>query len=62
MFGVVAPVLNKFPVAAEEVTTTLPPAQKVSGPLAVMVGVGSGLTVTVIGADVPPHGPAVVTV
>ena len=46
---VVSPVDHKFPVAAEEVNTTEPPAeQNVVGPLAVMVGTaGIGLTVTV---------------
>ena len=46
-----------FPVAEEEVNVTEPPAQKVVGPPAVMVGTGgSGLTVTVVeaGAEVHP--------
>lgn len=43
---VVAPFDQMFPVADEEVNTTLPPAQKLKGPLAEMVGVtGVGLTV-----------------
>ena len=33
----------------------MPPAQKVVGPPAVIVGVGSGLTVTFTDADVVPH-------
>lgn len=44
---VVAPVFHVFPLALLEFNTTLPPAQNVVGPLAVMVGVGcTGLTVT----------------
>jgi hypothetical protein len=58
MDGVVAPVDQLLPVADEEVSITLPPSQKVVGPLAVMVGVaGNGLTVTVVpaeGAEVQP--------
>ena len=43
---VVAPVDQTLPVADEEVKTTLPPAQNVVGPPAVIVGVaGIGLTV-----------------
>ncbi len=39
-----------LPVALLEVSTTLPPAQKVVGPPGVIVGVaGSGLTVTTVG-------------
>jgi hypothetical protein len=46
---VVAPVDHKFPVEAEEVNTTDPPAQNVVGPPAVIVGaVGIGFTVTLI--------------
>jgi len=49
----VALVDQVFPVVAEEVSTTLPPAQKVVGPPAEIVGAaGIGLTVTAIGADV----------
>jgi hypothetical protein len=59
---VVAPVDHTLPVADEEVKTTLPPAQKVNGPPAVIVGVaGSGFTVTVVPADVAEVQPAVVT-
>ncbi len=40
--------LQVFPVALDDVNVTLPPAQKVNGPLAEIVGVaGNGLTVTV---------------
>ncbi|MNR55432.1 hypothetical protein D3C85_1758020 [compost metagenome] len=47
---VVSPVDHKFPVAADEVNTTEPPAeQKVVAPLAVIVGTaGIGLTVTFV--------------
>jgi hypothetical protein len=48
---VVAPFDQVFPVAEDEVKTTDPPAQKVSGPPAEIVGaVGIGFTVTVIAA------------
>ena len=50
---VVSPVDHKFPLEAEEVNTTDPPAQNVVGPPAVITGTeGIGLTVTVVGADV----------
>lgn len=49
---VVAPVDQVFPVADDEVSTTLDPEQKATGPLAVMVGCsGLGFTVTVTAAD-----------
>ena len=55
-----------FPVGAEDVNTTLPPAQKLSGPLAVMVGAGGiGLEETTTGTDVcetHPEGFVYVTV
>jgi hypothetical protein len=58
MDGVVAPVDQLLPVAEEDVSVTLPPSQKVVGPLAIMVGLaGNGLTVTVVpteGAEVQP--------
>lgn len=58
MDWVVAPFDQVFPVAAEEVKTTEPPAQKVVGPPAVIVGTGgSGLTVTVVTADVAEQVP-----
>ncbi|MNW70982.1 hypothetical protein D3C74_505600 [compost metagenome] len=54
----VAPFDHVFPVAADDVKTTEPPAQNVVGPPAVIVGVaGSGFTVTVVGADMIEHGP-----
>ncbi len=41
-----------MPLAALEVSVTLPPVQKVVGPPGVMVGAaGRGLTVTVVMAD-----------
>jgi len=49
---VVAPFDQRFPVADEEVSVTFPPLQKVVAPLAVIVGMaGSGLTVTLTGAE-----------
>lgn len=55
---VVAPVDQVFPVVDEEVKVTDPPAQKINGPLAVIVGIGgSGLTVTITGAEVAKHAP-----
>ncbi len=50
---VVAPVLQLFPVALEDVNVTLPPAQNVVGPLADTVGVlGNGFTVTAVFVEV----------
>ena len=49
---VVAPFDQVFPVADEEVKTTLPPWQKVVAPLAAIVGVvGTALTVTIVSVD-----------
>jgi hypothetical protein len=49
----VAPLLQMFPVEAEEVKVTLSPWQKVVAPLAVMVGVvGTTLTTTGVVADI----------
>ena len=46
---VVSPVDHKFPVEAEEVSTTELPEQNVVGPPAVIVGtVGIGFTVTFV--------------
>jgi hypothetical protein len=58
---VVAVVLHTLPVAALDVSTTLPPGQKVSGPDAEIEGVdGIGLTVMVTAADGGlVHAPAV---
>jgi hypothetical protein len=47
---VVAPVDHRYDVPADAVSVTLPPLQKVVGPLAVMVAVGAGLTVIVFEA------------
>ena len=59
---VVAPLDQRFPVAEDEVNTTLPPAQNVVEPLGVIVGVaGSGFTVTVVPADVAEVQPPLVT-
>ena len=50
---VAPPGVQTLPVAELEVRTTLPPAQKVVGPPAEMVGVaGLALTVTTVGAEV----------
>ena len=46
----------------DAVSVTLPPAQNVVGPPAVMMAVGLALTVTAIGADVALHPLAFVTV
>jgi hypothetical protein len=55
---VVAPVFQVFPVALLELSTTLPPAQNVVGPPAVMLGVGGGETVfTVTEAGLDKHPP-----
>jgi hypothetical protein len=46
----VAPVDQTFPVADDEVSVMLFPAQKLEAP--VMRGVGSGFAVTIVAADV----------
>ena len=49
---VVAPFDQRFPVAEEDVNTTLLPEQNVIGPPAVIVGVtGSAVTVTIFGVE-----------
>jgi len=49
-----------LPVALLEVNVTLPPAQNVVAPPAVIVGVaGFGLTVTVVAVEVDEHPPLV---
>jgi hypothetical protein len=49
---VVAPLLHRLPVAELDVSCTLPPWQKVVGPLGVIVGAdGNGFTVTCTDAD-----------
>ena len=50
--GVVAPFDHKYEVPALAVKRTLPPEQNVSGPLAVIVGVGALPTVTEVLEDV----------
>ena len=59
---VVAPVLQWYELALDAVSVTLPPAQNVVGPPAVIVGVGFGLTVTTVAAEVPLQPFASVTV
>jgi hypothetical protein len=52
MDGVVAPFDQTFPDADDEVSTTLPPEQKVVGPPGVTVGTaGIGFTVTTVAAE-----------
>ena len=52
ILDVVAPVDHKYVVPALEVSVTLPPAQKVSGPPADIVGVaGKAFTVTTVAVD-----------
>ena len=52
MDWVVAPLLHRLPVALDEVRVTDPPAQNVVGPLAVTVGAGTLVTVTVVALEV----------
>src|SRR6185436_18527608 len=59
---VVAPFDQRYELALEAVSVTLPPAQKVVGPPAVIVAVGSAFTVTVVGAEVALQPLASVTV
>lgn len=48
----VAPLDQRLPVVDDDVKITLPPAQKLKGPLAVMLGVGGiGFTVTRVPAE-----------
>jgi hypothetical protein len=59
---VVSPVDQIFPLADDEVKTTLPPAQNVNGPPALIVGVdGTGFTVTIVPADAAEVQPPLVT-
>ena len=59
---VVAPLDHRYALAALAVSVTMPPAQKVVGPDAVIVGAaGVGFTVTVVAADGALVHPAVVT-
>ena len=52
ILGVVAPVDHKYEEPALDVKVTLPPAQKVVGPPALIVGVaGNAFTVMAVAAD-----------
>lgn len=59
--GVVAPVDQRFPVAADEVSVMLLPGQTAAGPLMVGAG-GSAFCVTAKGAEVAVQPPASVKV
>ena len=61
MLCVLPPLLHVFPLAALDVSATLPPEQNVVGPLAVIVTLGLLFTVTATGADDPIHPFASVT-
>jgi hypothetical protein len=61
MDWVVSPVDQRFPVEEEEVSTTEPPAQKLVGPPAVIVGTeGFGLTVTAVAVELPEEHPEMI--
>lgn len=64
MLWVVAPPGDQtLPAAVEEVKMTLPPAQNVVGPPAVIVGAAGGaVTVTVTGVDAADVQPVIVWV
>jgi hypothetical protein len=52
ILGPVAPVDHKYPAPALEFKFTLPPAQNVVGPSAVIVGgAGNGFTITVVAME-----------
>ena len=57
----VAPFDHRYDAPLLAVSVTLPPWQKVVGPFAVIVGAGSGVTVTATGVDVALHPFASVT-
>jgi hypothetical protein len=59
---VVAPVDQRYDDALDAVSVTLPPAQNVVGPPAVMFAAGFALAVTTVGDDVALHPFAFVTV
>lgn len=44
--------LHRYPLAADELSVTLPPVQNVRGPLALIVGIAYGFTVTKVAAEV----------
>jgi hypothetical protein len=60
--AVVAPVDQRYVAPLDAVSVTLPPAQKVVGPPAVMLAVGFALAVTEVGEDVALQPLALVTV
>jgi hypothetical protein len=62
MAWVAAPFDQRYDEPLDAVSVTLPPAQNVVGPPAVMVAAGPGLTVTVVAADVALQPFASVTV
>jgi hypothetical protein len=62
MEEVVAPVDQRYDTPLDAVSVTLPPAQNVVGPPAVMVAVGLALTVTAVDAEVALQPFALVTV
>ena len=59
---VVAPFDQRYDAPLDAVSVTLPPAQKVVGPPAVMLAVGLALTVTAVGAEAALQPLAFVTV
>ncbi len=59
---VVAPLLHKYELPGAAVSTTLPPSQNESGPAAVTVAGGTGLTVTTWAAGVEVQPPPWLTV
>jgi hypothetical protein len=61
MDWVVAPLLQRLPVALDEVRVTDPPWQKLVGPLAVMVGVEPVPRVTLTAGAVAEQLPFVTT-
>jgi hypothetical protein len=54
---VVAPFDQRYDVPAFAVSVTLPPAQKVVGPAALIEAAGSAFTATFTGCDVVPQSP-----
>ena len=61
MDGVVAPVDQRYDEPLEAISVTLPPAQNVIGPPAVIMAVGFAFTVTAVAALVALHPLAFVT-
>jgi hypothetical protein len=59
---VVAPVDQRYELPLDAVSVTLPPAQNVVGPPAVMLAVGLAFAVTTVGEDVALQPLALVTV